>query len=225
LFKYFSVRYTFSETARSVAVSFSGKYNPAVQSSGSRNNDRATFSRANVLDKNAVSLATGVVFPQRSTATDGNLRRRAPFGERISISARITLHLSRVTVSAERQRDFATGIYYGGRCILYHKHRKIDVNVKRDAKSFRLSKTDKCEMIYREVVRNCFAGTHVHTRRMVPSKHRRVHRPWHFSYRPIQEGELVHFLLLTRVEHSSFRRLRSIRGLSSDKKKRDFFFF
>lgn len=71
------IRYI-NETAKPPAtVSFLRKYNPAAQSSESRNNDRATFSRANVLDKNAISLATGAVFPQRSTATDGDLRRRA----------------------------------------------------------------------------------------------------------------------------------------------------
>lgn len=68
-----------SETTRLAAVSLSGKYNPAVRSGGSRNKrSGARFPRANVLDKNAVSLATpGAVFPQRSTATDGDLRRRA----------------------------------------------------------------------------------------------------------------------------------------------------
>jgi len=88
-----------------------GKYNPTAQSSGSRNNDRA-----NVLDKNAVSLATGAVFPQRSTATDGDLRRRPVWRERISISsgnyaASFTSGRHSVLFSIKWQRDFATGIY------------------------------------------------------------------------------------------------------------------
>jgi len=60
-----------------------------------RNNDQLR-SRANVLDKNAVSLATGAaVFP--STATDGDLRRRAcsakgfPFPRNYAASFTVTV--------------------------------------------------------------------------------------------------------------------------------------
>jgi len=104
-----------------------GKYNPTAQSSGSRNNDRA-----NVLDKNAVSLATGAVFPQRSTATDGDLRRRPVWRERISISSgrlRCIFHEwpSFRLVLDQMAARFRDGDLLQGRCALYHKHRKIDV--------------------------------------------------------------------------------------------------
>lgn len=71
-------------------------------------------SRANVLDKNAVSLATGTVFPPRSTATDGDLRRRARSAKGFPSprELRCIFHgWRRRLFSVERQRDSATGIY------------------------------------------------------------------------------------------------------------------
>lgn len=70
--------------------------------------------RANVLDKNAVSLATGAVFPQPSTATDGDLRRRAcsakgfPFPREL----RCIFHGDRRSFVLDgKTRGFETGIY------------------------------------------------------------------------------------------------------------------
>lgn len=72
--------------------------------------------RENVLDKNAVSLVTNAVFPQRSTATDGDLRRRARSAKGFPSprELRCIFHgwpSPRRLFSVERQRDFATGIY------------------------------------------------------------------------------------------------------------------
>lgn len=94
---------------------------------------------ANVLDKNAVSLVvTGVVFPQPSTTTDGDLRRAAPAeGFSFPRVLRCIFHTPRGSspgrlFSVGQPRGLSRRGFTAKReDALYHKRRKIDVNVER----------------------------------------------------------------------------------------------